>query len=164
MSICKLKVSLLSIWTPNILTSETTLIFSLSIVIFSFRCKSEFFLSNEIAWNLSGLTVILLSLNQFMAQLLSDSKMLTRFFTVLAKLDKVLSSAKLWTDTLHRKKKKSLKKILNKTGPTIEPCGTPDFVVWKFCLCYYVLHNVSYFPSMNKYKVKFSPQIRRQQV
>ena len=103
----------------------------MSILIFSFRCKSEFLLSNKIAWNLSGLTIMLLSLNQFMAQLLSDSKMLTRFFTVLAKLDKVLSSAKLWTDTLHRKKKKSLKKILNKIGPTIEPCGTPDFIVWK---------------------------------
>ena len=58
-----------------------------------------------------------------------DSKMLTRFFTVLAKLDMVLSSAKLQTDTLHSKKKKLLKKILNKIGPTIEPCGTPDFMV-----------------------------------
>ena len=38
---------------------------------------------------------MLLSLNQFMAQPLSDSKMLTRLFTVLAKLDKILSSAKL---------------------------------------------------------------------
>ena len=57
MSICKLKFSLLSIWTPNILTFETTLMFSLSIVIFSFRYKSEFLLSNKITWNLSGLTI-----------------------------------------------------------------------------------------------------------
>ena len=71
--------------------------FSFLIVISSFRCKSEFLLSNEIARNLSVLTIILLrlnhGLNQFMAQPPSDSKMLTRFFTVLAKLDKVLPSA-----------------------------------------------------------------------
>ena len=29
------------------------------------------------------------------------------------------------------KKKKSLKKILNKIGPTIVPCGTPDVIVRK---------------------------------
>ena len=33
-------------------------------------------------------------------------------------------------NTLHRKKKKTLKKILNKIRPTIEPCGTPDFIAW----------------------------------
>ena len=95
-SICKLKLYLpLILLTPNNLTLETTLMFSLSIVIFSFRYKPEFFLSNKIAWNLSGLTIILLSLNEFMSQSFSDSKMLTRLFTVLVKLDKVLSPAKL---------------------------------------------------------------------
>ena len=101
-----------------ILTFET----ALPIAIFSFI---------KIAWNLPRWTITLLSLKQFMAQPLSDSKMLTRLFTFLAKLNKVLSLAKLWTDTLHRKKKKLLMKILNKIGPTIEPCGTPDVIVWK---------------------------------
>ena len=65
-SICKLKLYLpLILLTPNNLTLETTLMFSLSIVIFSFRYKPEFFLSNKTAWNLSGLTIILLSLNQW---------------------------------------------------------------------------------------------------
>ena len=62
--------------------------FSLSVVIFSVRYKSEFLLFNKIAWNLSGLTIILLSLNQFMTQPLSNSKMLARLFKVLAKLTK----------------------------------------------------------------------------
>ena len=65
-----------------------------------------------------------------MVQPLSDSKILTRLFTVLGKIDNVLSSAKLWTDTLHRQKKKSSNKILNKIGPTVEPFGAPD-IVWK---------------------------------
>ena len=68
---------------------------SLSTVIFLFRYKSEFPLSNKIAWNFSGLTIILSSLNQFMVQPISDSKMLTRLFMVLAKLEKVLPSPKL---------------------------------------------------------------------
>ena len=76
-------------------TFETTLMFSLSILIFLFRYKSEFLLPYEIAWNLSGLTIMLLSLILFMAQPLLDSKMLIRLFTFLAKLGKVLSSAYL---------------------------------------------------------------------
>ena len=55
---------------------------------------SDFLLPNIIAWNPSGLKIILLSLNQFMAQSLSDSKLRKRLFMVLAKLGKVLSSGK----------------------------------------------------------------------
>ena len=50
--------------------------FSLSILVFLFRYKSEFLFSNEIAWNLSGLAIILFSLNQYMAQPRSDLKCL----------------------------------------------------------------------------------------
>ena len=59
-----------------------------------------------------------------MAQPLLDCKMLARLYMVLAKLDKVLSSANLGTDILHRKKK-----ILNQIGPIIKPCDTPNFIV-----------------------------------
>ena len=45
------------------------------------------------------------SLKQFMAQTLSDSKILTRLFTILAKLDQVLLSAKSWTDITQEKEK-----------------------------------------------------------
>ena len=34
--------------------------------------------------------------------------------------------------------KKLLKKILNKIGPAIEPCGTPDVIVWN--LTVYVIN------------------------
>ena len=64
-----------------------------------------------------------------MAQPLLDCKMLARLYMVLAKFDKVLSSANLGTDILHRKKKKLLKKILNQIGPIIKPCDTPNFIV-----------------------------------
>ena len=74
-----------------------------------------------------------------MVQPLSDSKILTRLFTVLGKIDNVLSSAKLWTDTLHRQKKKSSNKILNKIGPTIEPFGAPDIIVWKLLFMLLIL-------------------------
>ena len=58
-------------------------------------------------------------------------KMHSRLFMVLVKLDKALSTVKLWTETLHRKKKKIVEEIWNKIGPNIEPCGTPDVIVWK---------------------------------
>ena len=57
--------------------------------------KQHFLSSNKIAWNLFELTIILLSLNQFIEQALSDSIKVTRSFTVLEKHDKVLSSAEL---------------------------------------------------------------------
>ena len=57
--------------------------------------------------------------------------MLTRLLTILKKLEKVLSSEKLWTDTFYRKKKKPLKNILNKIGAIMEPSGTPDTSVLK---------------------------------
>ena len=68
--------------------------------------------------------------------------MVTRLFTALAKLEKVLSSAKLWTDTHYTgKRKESLKKKLNKIVPTTEPCGTPDFIVWKLLFVLLIFTN-----------------------
>ena len=81
--------------------------FSLSIVISLFKHKSEFLLFSKFSWNLSGLKSILLSLNQSRAQSHPDDfKTSTRLFIALAKTEAVLSSAKLQTDTLHRKRPK----------------------------------------------------------
>ena len=79
---------------------------SLPIVIFLFWFKSEFLLSNKITRNLSGLTITLLYLNQSMAQLLSNSKMLIRLFRVLTKLDKILSSVKFMNRHITQEKEK----------------------------------------------------------
>ena len=68
------------------------------------------------------------SLNQFIAISLSDSRILIRFSIVLAKLERVLSSAKFWAKATNIKLKKSMKNMLNKKGPTTEPCGTSDII------------------------------------
>ena len=63
-------------------------------------------LSRRITWNLSGFTIILLLWSQLIAASHSDSKIGSNSLSVLAKLAKVLSSAKLWTDAFGIKKKK----------------------------------------------------------
>ena len=93
MSICKLKFNLLSIWTPKILTFKTNFMFSLSIVKYSFRYKSEFPLSNETVWNFSGLTI--------RTNLWHSHFRIPKCFQDYYQ---VLSSTKLWTDTLRRTK------------------------------------------------------------
>ena len=65
-----------------------------------FRYNLEFLLFNK-----SLINNHITSLRQFMAQPLSDSKILTRLFTILAKLDQVLLSAKSWTDITQEKEK-----------------------------------------------------------
>ena len=131
MSICKLKFNLLSIWAPKILTFEITLMFSLSTVKFSFRYKSEFLLSNEIAWNFWELTI--------------RTNLWYSHFRIPKCLEDYLGSLQNLRRYYHRRnyeqtryagQKKSLKIILNKIGPTIEPCGTPDLLLFEnYCLC-----------------------------
>lgn len=65
-----------------------------------FRYNLEFLLFSK-----SLINNHITSLKQFMAQPLSDSKILTRLFTILAKLDQVLLSAKSWTDITQEKEK-----------------------------------------------------------
>ena len=67
-------------------------------------------------------------LNQFITISLSDSRILIRFFIVLAKPERVLSSPKLSVKETIIKYKELLKKILNKIGSTIDPYGTPDII------------------------------------
>ena len=139
---CSLKLSLSSVWTPRSCTDEFDLIFSFPISTYTFLLL-DLPLSRRITWNLSGFTIILLLWSQFIAVSHSDCKIVTSPLSVFAKLHRVLSSAKLWTDAFGIKKKKSLKKILNKIGPKIEPWGTPDIIVsnslcllfiWTHCL------------------------------
>ena len=41
---------------------------------------------------------------------------------------RVLPSAKLWIAAMSMKKSRSLIARLNKIGPSIEPCGTPEII------------------------------------
>ena len=92
-----------------------------------------FLLSNQMAWNSSGLTIILLFLNQ--SKTVSDPgcKMSINFKIVSAKADNVLSLAKLWSETSDTKRNKSFTDKLKNTGPNIEPRGTPDIIFDSYC-------------------------------
>ena len=71
------------------------------------------------AWNLSGLIIILLFLNQSITILDPDCKMSIKSKIVSAK--DVFSSAKLWSEPLDR---------LKNIGPNTDPWGTPDIISW----------------------------------
>ena len=97
-------------------------LFSLSIVIFLCRYKSDFILPNKTARNFSGLTITLLSLNQFMTQLLSDLKCLQVNLQSWQSLAKYYHCRNYEETHYTEKKKKTLKKTLYKTGPTTDSC------------------------------------------
>ena len=104
---------------------------------------SEPRLARRITWNLklvriSNHFVIVKSINSYSH---SDSKIGSNFSSVLAKLAKLLSSAKLWIEAFGIKNKKSLKKILNKIGPKIEPWATPDMNVSSSLCSLFFEHN-----------------------
>ena len=88
--------------------------FSLSVVIFSFRYKSiqiQILLSNKTAWKLPGLTIILLSLNQFMAQTFWIPKYFQDHFRSWQNLTRYYH-LRNYEQVHYTRKKKSLKKIL----------------------------------------------------
>ena len=74
-----------------------------------------------ITWNFSGLTIILLFLNQFIIISNSDWKVFFNSVTVFAAADEKLSSGKLYTDALETMKNKPLIKKLNRIGPVMKP-------------------------------------------
>ena len=93
--------------------------------------RSERFLFNTMAWNLSWFTIILFILNHSIAMLFTRSEI------VFAQAAIVLSSAKLWIGEGSMKKKRSLIQKSNRSGPTIEPCGTPVMIFSKLlCVVY----------------------------
>ena len=101
---CRLNLSLSSIWIPRSSTGETEFITRLSVWKFVF-VTLERFLFNTIAWNLSWFTIILFILNHSIAILLSDSNSFIRSEIVFAQAESVLSSVKLWTEEDLIKKK-----------------------------------------------------------
>ena len=125
--ICRLKFNLSSKGIPKSSTDETDLIVWLSIVNGMF-VRLDFFLSRIMAWNLSGLIIISFFVNQSMAILLSDSNVPINLESVSPQAHRVLSSAKLCIEAISMKKNKSLMERLNKIGPSIEPCGTPEII------------------------------------
>ena len=78
-----------------------------------------------------------------MAILLSDSNLFTRSEIAFAQAESVLSSAKLWIEEDSMKKKRSLIEKSNRSGPTIEPCDTPEIIFLK--LLYVLFIRTHYF-------------------
>ena len=134
---CRLKFSLSSIWIPRSSTDETDFITWLSTWKFLF-VRLERFLFNSIAWNLSWFTIILFILNHSIAIFLSDSNLCIRSAIVFSEAEILLSLVKLWIEEDSMKKKGSLIKKSNRSGPTIETCGIPEMIFSKLLIyCFY---------------------------
>lgn len=84
------------------------------------------------AWNLSGFTYILFSINHSVV------------FTSCSKGTWLVSSAKLWADGIKIQKEKSLKNSLNNVCTNINACGTPDKICLKLVVAFF-------FQDMSKY-------------
>ena len=74
---------------------------------------------------------MLLFLKQSTADSDSFSSVRRRSFRFLQVTTMVLSSAKLYKSDFFRHKNKSFIKMLNRIGPSIEPCGTLESTVLK---------------------------------
>ena len=82
------------------------------------------------AWNLSGLPIILLFLNQSITISDPDCKMSISSKIVSTKADNVLPSAKLWSETSDTKKNRWFIDRLKNIGPNMKPWGTLDNIFW----------------------------------
>ena len=67
-----------------------------------------------------------------MAISLSESDLLIISEIVFAQAESVLSSAKLWTEEDPVNKKVFFFVKSNRSGPTVEPCCTPEMIFSKF--------------------------------
>ena len=74
---------------------------------------------------------MLLLLNQSKADSDSFSGVWQRLVKLLQVTAIVLLSAKLCRSKFFSHKSRSLRNILNKIGPSIEPCDTPDIIISK---------------------------------
>ena len=84
-----------------------------------------------IDWNLSGFTIMLFGLNQFIAVSHSFCKSSKSSVKSLHPTYIVLSSSKFASLASLMKKNKSFIKRLKRSGPRIDPSGTPDKRIWK---------------------------------
>ena len=82
-----------------------------------------------IAWNLSGLAIMLLFLNQSTADSDSFSSVRRRSFRFLQVTAMVLSSAKLCKSDFVSYKNKPFIKMLSRIEPSIELCGKAESIV-----------------------------------
>ena len=79
---------------------------------------------------------------------------------MFAQAESVLSSAKLWIEEDSMKKKRSLIEKSNRSGPTIEPCGTPEMIFSK--LLYVLLIWTQCFQLFKYEKINFKVVLSKQ--
>ena len=98
--------------------------FQQSTSLFIFRGHESFlllFLITIMAWNLSGLAIILFDTNQRMVVWLFFSKVLMSSLMVFSAVEIVLSSPKMSSSEFDIQRKRSFMNILIKIGPSIVP-------------------------------------------
>ena len=121
-------------------SSFTDLVDSITLLsIDSLYLASLSFLFKTIAWNLSALTIILFCLYQLTADSDSCSKVFKSPVKVLQVAVMVLSLAKLCKSDFLMHRNKSMRNILKRIGPNIEPCGTPDKIFWNALKMLFIL-------------------------
>ena len=86
---------------------------------------------NITIWNLSGLTIIMFSLNHCTAFPDSQVKLFINSSRDFSVHEIVLLSEKLHNSAFSIQIKRSLKKMLKILGPKIDPCGTPEYKTWE---------------------------------
>ena len=109
---------------PNNLTDD--FIVNSTPLIFNTDLLRSFLELITIDWNLSGFTIILFVLNQFIAVSHSFRNISESSVKCLLPTDIVLSSAKFASSASLMKKNKSFIKRLKRIGPRIDPWGTLD--------------------------------------
>ena len=110
-----------------ILNKSTEFALSILLPSISIVCASEFpDLSKIIDWNFSGSTIILFRLNQSTAFSDSFSKVVSSASFSFEIEEIILSSVKLYTSEFSSVVSRSFRNMLNKIGPKMEPCGTPE--------------------------------------
>ena len=91
------------------------------------------------AWNLSGFTIIMFSLNHYTPFLDSEVKLLISSSKDFSVHEIVLGLAKLCNSAFSIQSKRSLMKMLIRMGPKIDLCGTPNNKIRK-TLYIYIIH------------------------
>ena len=99
------------------------------------------------AWNLSGFTIIMFSLNHYTPFFDSEVKLLINSSRDFSVHEIVLGSAKLCNSAFSIQSKRSLMKMLIRMGPKIDLCGTPNNKIRKTL---YIYHSSSPFASYSR--------------
>ena len=100
------------------------------------------------AWNLSGFTVIMFSLNHYSAFPDSDFKLLINSSRDFSVHEIVLPSAKLCNSAFSIQSKRLLVKMLKRMKPKIDPPETPDNATWKTLYVLFIF--TFFFHPLNK--------------